>query len=459
MRAQLLYLSGPSRGRTVTYAVPRVTVGSAPHSTAYLPAEGVAADHARIDWEQDRCAFHLHAHDGQVFVNGNEVREVILQDDDEIEFGVDGPRARFRVYVPEGAVCKPVRRMLADAEAVRRVSGSSAATQALTRDLFTQATLTLKIGFPIAVVALAFLAGWLGGWLSGRPSAEERRRTADMVTQSELTELRSEQEKQREAIAQLSRANANLRRIQREWSHGVCLVHGVFGLRQQDGSWLEHDSTPLEAEYTGSGFLVSSQGDIVTNRHVVVPWSEMPDIEPLIEGGMTPEFMHLTATFPGRGPIAIPPDSIRARADSRDVAVVRVPADRVEGVPVLPLAQTDRADYQRATVVGYPTGLAALLARADRGLVDDLQRRQASMTMAIDELAAAGQINPVITQGSVNVEERVITYDAATTHGGSGGPVFGDDGEVIAVNFAIQRGFTGLNYGVPIRFARELLSR
>ena len=130
---------------------------------------------------------------------------------------------------------------------------------------------------------------------------------------------------------------------------------------------------------------------------------------------------------------------------------------RHEGVPVLPLAKVDRSDYQHAVVVGYPTGIAALLARADSDLVDALRRKQASMTQLIDALADAGQINPVITQGIVNVEERVITYDAATWHGGSGGPVFGGDGEVIAVNFGIQPGFSGLNYGVPIRFARELL--
>lgn len=459
MRAQLLHLSGPSRGRTVTYAVPRVTIGSDPTSTAYLRDPNVADNHARIDWEAERCAFHLHAVDGQVFVNGNEVKEVILQDEDEIEFGVDGPRARFRLYVPAGAVCKPVRRMFADADAVRRVSGSGAATGALTRDLLTQATLTLKIGFPVAVV-LAALAGWFGGWLSGRPTEEERQRTADMVTQAELKELRELQEQQREAIAKLSEVNATVRRIQQEWSRGVCLVHGVFRMRMTDQSWFMLDSqTPFDFEYTGSGFLATDQGHILTNRHVVVPWSEMLELGPLMAGGAVPEFVRLTATFPGLSPIAIPVKSIAAHEGTPDVAVVQVPVDAVEKVPVLPIAAEDRTDYQRGVVVGYPTGLGALMARADRSLVEALQKQQASMAEVIDVLAANGHINPIINQGGVNVEERVITYDAATTHGGSGGPVFGGDGEVIAVNFAVQQDFQGLSYGVPIRFARELLPR
>ncbi len=64
----------------------------------------------------------------------------------------------------------------------------------------------------------------------------------------------------------------------------------------------------------------------------------------------------------------------------------------------------------------------------------------------------------MITQGALNeVMERRLVYDAETTAGGSGGPVFGPDGTVIGVNFAVTRDFAGSNFGVPIHFARELL--
>ncbi|MCR9246626.1 MAG: trypsin-like peptidase domain-containing protein [bacterium] len=458
MRAQLLHLSGPGRGRTVTYAVPRVTIGSDPTSTAYLRDPNVAIEHARIDWEQDACVFHLHALEGEVFVNGNQVREVILQDEDEIEFGVDGPRARFRTYVPQGAVCKPVRRMLADARAVARESGGRAATETLTRDLFTQATLTLKVGFPILVIALALLAGWFGGWLSSRPYFEARH-TADEYTRAEIDELREWQQAREATLESLARGNATLKRVREEWRKGVCLVHGVYRLRQPDKTWWLLGGKPFEAEYTGSGFLVSRAGHIVTNRHVAVPWSEVGPLQPLIAQGYVPEFVRFTVTFPGLPAITVPPESVKTRTDDQDVAVLQVAAEAVTAVPVLPLATETRNDYERAIVVGYPTGLAALLARADTALVERLQQKHASMAVAIDELAAAGQIQPVITRGSVTVEERLVTYDAATTHGGSGGPVFSGTGEVIAVNFAIQKGFHGLNYGVPVQFARELLPR
>ncbi|HEX5054748.1 MAG TPA: trypsin-like peptidase domain-containing protein [Planctomycetota bacterium] len=479
MRAQLLHLSGPDRGRTLTYQGRVVTVGAAPTCDAVLSAPGVAEKHAQIEFVEEECQFHLRRRQGQVFVNGTEVEEVILQDGDRLEFGAGGPVARFRIYVPNGAVCKPVRRMLADARDVASVSGGAAATQTLTRDLLTQATTRLKIGVPLALVAGAFLAGWFGGWMGSQPDEAERARRAEVVTRQELEQLKKQQpvdtvtraeletvrqaqQQQHEELARLARANAIVLRIQREWSRGVCLLHGIFRLRMPDKTWFELGGTePFEVEYTGSGFRVTEAGHIVTNRHVVAPWLEMQGLSRLIERGATPEFTHLTATFPGHAPLDVPPASILRRQDDLDVAVVQVDGSQLEGVPILPLhAQTVDAEDQRAIVVGYPTGLAALLARADNDVVEELRQRSATMTEAIAVLAAKGDITPIITQGVIsNRQERVMVYDATTTHGGSGGPVFDSNGEVVAVNFAILPDFTGANFGVPIRFASELLPK
>jgi Trypsin-like serine proteases, typically periplasmic, contain C-terminal PDZ domain len=50
-----------------------------------------------------------------------------------------------------------------------------------------------------------------------------------------------------------------------------------------------------------------------------------------------------------------------------------------------------------------------------------------------------------------------IVYDAATTSGGSGGPLFNREGKVIGINFAVLRGFGGSNLAVPSRYAKDLL--
>ncbi|MBL8734691.1 MAG: trypsin-like peptidase domain-containing protein [Planctomycetes bacterium] len=463
MRPQLLHLSGPQRGRTITYPGPVVRIGSAADRDAVITAPGVAPKHAQIEWVQDQCRFHLRRRDGQVFVNGNEVEEVILDDEDQIELGEGGPMLRFRIYVPQGAVCKPVHRMLSDARDVARTSGGGAAahTWTLTRDLLTQATLRLKIGFPLALVGGAFLAGWLGGWLGTRDLEAEQRRTANMVTQQELANLRDQQQQQRDEVERLVRGNSVARRIQKDWSRGVCLVHGVFRLRRTDGAWFTVRGQAFEEEYTGSGFRVTESGHVVTNRHVLRPWLEDENIMGVIGTGVTPEFVHLSATFPGKQPIDIAPESVVLRQDELDVAVFQIPGPLLEGIPVLPLHLSPAEEEdQRAYVVGYPTGIAALLARADNKMLEGLRSRAATLSDAIDELARAGQIAPVITNGIVsNWQPNVVAYSAETTHGGSGGPVFGADGEVIAVNYAIQREFGGNNLGVPIRFAAELLPK
>ena len=73
-------------------------------------------------------------------------------------------------------------------------------------------------------------------------------------------------------------------------------------------------------------------------------------------------------------------------------------------------------------------------------------------------LAGAGQISPLASRGIVGqVTDAAVVYDAETTRGGSGGPVLGLNGEVVAVNPAILAEFGGSNLGVPASYAQQLL--
>jgi S1-C subfamily serine protease len=109
-------------------------------------------------------------------------------------------------------------------------------------------------------------------------------------------------------------------------------------------------------------------------------------------------------------------------------------------------------------LMGYPTGLSALLARAESEVVSQALAEATDTTTLIDALSKRQAITPVITHGTLNdATGHKLIYDAVTTSGGSGGPVFGPDGKVIGVNFAILRDFQGSNFGVPIRFVRPLI--
>jgi len=78
----------------------------------------------------------------------------------------------------------------------------------------------------------------------------------------------------------------------------------------------------------------------------------------------------------------------------------------------------------------------------------------------MEELAQRKLIRPVNTQGHVgDVLRDKIIYDAQTTSGGSGGPLFNSAGKVIAVNVAMLRDFGGSNFAIPVRYAKPLLSK
>ncbi|MFN3533008.1 MAG: trypsin-like peptidase domain-containing protein, partial [Candidatus Brocadia sp.] len=52
-----------------------------------------------------------------------------------------------------------------------------------------------------------------------------------------------------------------------------------------------------------------------------------------------------------------------------------------------------------------------------------------------------------------------IVYDAQTTTGGSGGPIFNKKGKVIGINYGIFPGFRGSNFGIPISYGIELMNQ
>jgi S1-C subfamily serine protease len=76
----------------------------------------------------------------------------------------------------------------------------------------------------------------------------------------------------------------------------------------------------------------------------------------------------------------------------------------------------------------------------------------------MEELARYRLIKPVVTPGHIgDVLPDKIVYDAQTTSGGSGGPLFNNQGKVIGISFAMVRDFSGSNFAIPIGYAESLL--
>ena len=84
---------------------------------------------------------------------------------------------------------------------------------------------------------------------------------------------------------------------------------------------------------------------------------------------------------------------------------------------------------KKVIVLGYPTGLAAVLAKADPKIVRSVRASAHNLTDLIDQLATHKAISPHITQGALNeIRPKQLVFDAQTTSGGCGGPVLGVGG-------------------------------
>ena len=207
----------------------------------------------------------------------------------------------------------------------------------------------------------------------------------------------------------------------------------------------------------GTGFLVSAGGQILTNHHVAEPWWQNDDLKEMLDQGLEPVVVEMTAYFP-RVPhgIAIHTERISSAAD---VAVVK--AD-VSQLGIKPIALADghgSVSGIPVVLLGYPTALEAILARAGAETLQSvITASKGDSRQAMEELARRHLIRPITTQGHIgDVLPDKIVYDAQTTSGGSGGPLFDDEGKVIGINFAMVREFGGSNFAIPVSYGKSLL--
>jgi serine protease Do len=292
---------------------------------------------------------------------------------------------------------------------------------------------------------------------------------------------------------ELDDTNARLKRIEQEGDsaqnliradvESVCLLHVAVAFRnQQNGQRLRYaglnqqgeplqdsDGNPVltlegngpevKVDVFGTGFPAGPEGRIVTNRHVAQPWWDNDELSQLTSQGFTPEIASIHAYFPG-DPRAFVTEIEEISKDA-DLATMRIKMQDLKR-PVLTIDSGKGAAVTGEPVVlmGYATGLAAILARTDEDTAQQIMTHSGSdVSQVLDELARRNLIHPLITQGHIgDILPDKIVFDAQTTSGGSGGPLFNKDGKVIGVTFAVLKGFGGSNFGIPIRFSEPLLA-
>ncbi|MFZ1007439.1 MAG: serine protease [Candidatus Sulfotelmatobacter sp.] len=265
-----------------------------------------------------------------------------------------------------------------------------------------------------------------------------------------------QEEELRKQVGQLSRQVAELEKEQAmpalvlaHYRNSIGYIHGVF----QVG--FPNQPVAIRARVSGTGFLVGN-GLLATNRHVAEPWYGDAEAEALIQRGATARLESLVVFFPNSPtPVTLTPGTV---SSSGDLAVLRIEdKEAVSGLPVLPLAKGTASPGELVTVIGYPMGIAGMVAKSPSGIYQRLAYRHNDINAA-SELAALSLIRPSTTCGHLGdvVGDKLI-YDAPTAHGGSGGPVFNSNAEVIGVNSAYIDGFSGGTLGVSVEALRPLI--
>jgi DNA-binding response OmpR family regulator len=337
-----------------------------------------------------------------------------------------------------------------------------------------------------------------------RRALEDRERGPSLTSDSEKLQLQRKSEDLRSQIAvgktedtsslqnQLTTVESRLQKLETEgkaaqtiiqsYEPSVCLIHVVLAFRDHvTGSRLhyagltssgapttdEHnnplvsltgDGPEVQLDVFGTGFLASASGQILTNHHVAEPWWQNNDLKEMLDQGLEPAIVEMTAYFPGvpHG-IAINTEKISSAAD---VAVVKGNVSEL-GIKQIALADGRGSAISGGPVVllGYPTALDAILARAGAETLQSIATAsKGDPKLVMEELARHNLIRPVTTQGHIGeVLRDKIVYDAQTTSGGSGGPLFNNEGKVVGINFAVVREFGGSNFAIPVGYGKSLL--
>jgi DNA-binding response OmpR family regulator/S1-C subfamily serine protease len=292
---------------------------------------------------------------------------------------------------------------------------------------------------------------------------------------------------------QLTETNARLEKLEQQGLsaqtiipadvQSVCLLHVAVAFNDKDSgkrlryAGLNKDGDPLQdsdgkpvltldgngpevkIDVFGTGFLAGPNGRVITNRHVAEPWWKNDELDAMTKQGLQAQISTIRAYFPN-DPRAFKAEINEISKDT-DLAAMRVDMQDLKRSTLTIDSKNDAARSGSAIILmGYATGLAAILARTDEDTAQQImQKSSGDVNEVLGELARRNLIRPLITQGHIgDVLPDKIVFDAQTTSGGSGGPLFNREGKVIGVTYAVLKGFGGSNFGIPIRFSQPLLA-
>ncbi len=313
-----------------------------------------------------------------------------------------------------------------------------------------------------------------------RTESADLRKQISTSSGASLSDLDSRLKQTDSRIGKLENESRIAQEIVRDYSNSVCLIYAIVEFHDRksgarlnfsgidaNGNPLADDrgnpivtaeggTRPVYMHVFGSGFLIDTAGHILTNHHVLQPWWHNAQAIPVPIDTFEPTIVSMWAYFPGNEtPLLM---RVRSLSEDFDLGVASVDLPESHPRPVT-IDQQAAISGSPVVLIGYPTGVEGILARLDEPTLKRIAQAVGNNTEGlVQELARRKLIRPLVTQGHLGVvgPDRLV-YDAQTTSGGSGGPVFNASGKVIGVNFAILAGFSGSNFAVPISRAAKMV--
>ncbi len=515
MAGIIVHIEVGSEKSTEVFSQERLTIGSDDTCDLQIQTTEVQASGMWFELEDTEGVFRLTkwAPELSLVFNGEPVRryiavtdgDVIKLENTDITFSFFAPSLKpslIRTNRDLPHVAQFIESAALDAATSPKRDDAKAFLREFSRELMREVSWTTKA--IIFVLSVGFITGVLYlGWAVSRELRENREQSERQnniiqkleeqlgVTNNQLGDL----EKVNSDIIKTVSLAQNLRV---DYGSGVCLIVGVYDLvdrsngrvlRYPDpqslrpnpyepaateeagpqntpsasqGLTTEGNGSPVEYDFIGTGFHAGG-GYIVTNKHVLQPWTEDDLVKQMIrDSNGRARIKRLVIYFPNY-PQPFPL-KVRELGGREDVAVATIDiAQLPTEVPTLPLdADTDASTIGKTVVtMGYPSGPDRLLAMVDDDEAKSINQRFGnSRQNLINFLAQSRKIVPLTTQGAItDLDAKRIVHDAKTAEGGSGAPLFGQTGKVIGVNFGVFTENTAANMAVPIRFAIELLKK
>jgi S1-C subfamily serine protease len=174
---------------------------------------------------------------------------------------------------------------------------------------------------------------------------------------------------------------------------------------------------------TGSGVLVRP-GLVLTAKHVVEPWKvRFRDWDELQKAGAKAEYDELDVQFAGQQPLKA---TLVASSDEFDLALIQIQPTAAREVPVAASNNAVRVT-DRIAVISYPANLGERPSQVRNlsGFGADFSR----ITEVTPTFVTGTVTHPLTGSTGANY----VVFDAAVTHGSSGGAVVNDKGELIGI--------------------------